>query len=256
MGAVSGVEALWLAGAGFGAGLTGSIAGLASLVSYPALLAAGLTPIAANVTNTVAVVATGAGAAAGSRPELRGQAGRVRRYGAVMVVGGAGGAALLMSTPTESFEYVVPFLVAAASVLLLVQPRLQLALATRRKGEAHPHGWSVPALFGVAVYGGYFGAGAGVMTLAVLAALLQDTLVRLNALRNILLWMANGVAAVGFAVFGPVDWAAAAPMAAGLLAGGWTGPAIARRLPTGVLRLVVALGGLVLAARLWMLAGT
>ncbi len=229
-----------------------STAGLASLISYPALLAVGLPPVTANVTNTVALVASGAGSALGSRPELRGQADEVRRLAGTAVAGGTTGAVLLLLTPADDFERVVPFLVGLASLLLLAQPWVR---RLRRERVGTGGRWTVPAAtYLISVYGGYFGAAAGVMLLAVLLVLTEETLVRANALKNVLLGMANGVAALGFAVLADVRWAAALPLALGFLAGGAIGPAVARRVPATPLRVVVAVAGLGLAVRLWMTA--
>ena len=233
--------------AGVLAGLTGTVAGLASLASYPALLAAGLPAVTANVTNTVALVLSSLGALAASRPELHGQRDRVRRLAGLAAAGGVTGAALLLTTPGAVFEAIVPVLVAAGSVILLAQP--QLLRATR--GGLAERGRMVPvAVFAVAVYGGYFGAGAGVLMLALFALSVPEALPRLNALKNLLLGIANGLAAVGFALVGPVRWSAAAPLAAGLLVGGSLGPALVRRLPREPLRIAIGIAGLGLAVKL------
>jgi hypothetical protein len=241
--------ALLLLAAGFAAGLCGTVAGLASLFSYPALLAAGLGPLAANVTNTVALTASSIGAAAGSRAELTGQGHTLRRFAPVVVLGGAAGAALLLLTPPGAFAAVVPALIAAASLVLLVQPWLRRA--AERHGTDRMATRAVPAgLFLVSVYGGYFGAAAGVLVLALLLVGLPLSLLQSNALKNVLLGLANAVAAVGFALVGPVDWAAVAPMAVGLLVGARLGPAVARRLPATGLRIAIGVAGLGLAVAL------
>ncbi|HVL86222.1 MAG TPA: sulfite exporter TauE/SafE family protein [Pseudonocardia sp.] len=237
-----------LVAAGVAAGLSGSIAGLASLFSYPALLAAGLPAVSANVTNTVALTLNGVGSAANSRRELTGQGPALRRFVLVAGLGGATGAALLLGTPSEAFERIVPFLVAVGSVALILQPRLRAAAV--RRGSGTGGGWAVPGLFAVMVYGGYFGAAAGVLVLALLVAALPVSLLEGNALKNVLLGVANGVAALGFAVFGPVVWTAVLPLAAGVLAGSWAGPAVARRLPADALRIAIGLAGLGLAGAL------
>ena len=230
--------------AGVAAGLIGSVAGLASLFSYPALLAVGLPATTANITNTVCMLFLGAGSVSGSRPELRGAGHQVRRWVLPALLGGATGAGLLLVTPEGGFERTVPFLVAAASVLLLVPPR---PAATRRPGTGVALG-----VFGIAVYGGYFGAAAGVLMLALLAALPGATLLRANALKNVLTWAANAIAAVGFAVLGDVAWAAVPALALGLLLGGRLGPAVARRLPARALRVAIALAGIGLAVHLFV----
>lgn len=138
---MSAVELALLALAGVGAGLAGSIAGLASLVSYPALLAVGLPPVTANVTNTVSLVASGVGSALGSRPELAGQAGRVGRLGLVAAAGGTLGGALLLLTPSEAFERIVPWLIAVAALVILAQPRPAFLRRLHHGGDA-PRCWS------------------------------------------------------------------------------------------------------------------
>lgn len=241
-----------LAAAGIAAGLAGSIAGLASLFSYPALLAAGLPPTAANVTNTVALAVSSLGSVHGSRPELVGQARTARRLGAVCAVGGAAGAALLLVTPPGVFQRIVPFLVGGAAVMMLLR---------RRRAEETPEARTVEVsdtrrrlttvgVAAVAVYGGYFGAAAGVLMLALLLAMTPDSLVRISALKNVLLGLANAIAALGFVLIGPVSWSCAVPMTIGLLLGSRAGPAVARRLPADLLRIGIALAGLALAVKL------
>jgi uncharacterized protein len=233
--------------AGVGAGLAGTVTGLASLVSYPALLAVGLPPLTANVTNTVALSCNALGAAAGSQPELRRQRAQVLRLGAVSVVGGAVGAGLLLLTPGGAFQRIVPWLIALASVLILARPVL-LRAGSAVLGHRHPA--VVVGMFGAAVYAGYFGAAAGVIMLALLSAVTPDSHARVNALKNVVLGLGNATAAIGFAVLGPVSWTAALPLAIGFFAGGLLGPRIVRRLPTTALRVVIALLGLALALRL------
>ncbi|WP_239101549.1 sulfite exporter TauE/SafE family protein [Microbispora amethystogenes] len=240
------VDVLGLAAVGLVAGVVSTVVSLASVVSYPALLAFGLPPLAANVTNTVALLFTGLGAAAGSRPELAGQRTVVGRLGLAAALGGAAGAGLLLVTPARMFEMAAPWLVGGASLLLLLRPP--------RAGQASLGGESGLALraavFCVAVYTGYFGAAGGIIMFAVLAAALDRTPARVNAVKNLVGALANAVAAVWFALFGPVDWAAVGPLAAGFLLGGWVGPAIARRLPGDSLRLAAAICGLAVAVKL------
>ena len=233
--------------AGFGAGLVGSVAGLASLLSYPALLAVGLPPLAANVSNTVALVFSGVGSVLGSRVELRGQAPRLRPLGAAAVAGGATGAALLLLTPASAFETVVPLLVLVASVLVLLAPSPS-ELAEIRVSGAGPR--LMLGIFAVGIYGGYFGAAAGVMMLALLLMATRESMVRLIAAKNALLGLSNGVAAVAFVLLGPVLWAAVLPLGLGFFLGGRLGPAIARRAPARLLRTLVGVTGLALAAYL------
>jgi uncharacterized membrane protein YfcA len=247
-------EAFALFVAGAAAGFISTVVGLASLISYPVLLAVGLPPLTANMTNTVALLFTGAGAAAGSRPELAGQGSRIRRLAPVSALGGAAGAALLLITPGQAFQRIAPVLIGAASLALLIPagPRSQQGGDRGQPGFSRPGrgGWLVAGVFGVTVYVGYFGAAAGIVMLAVLMATLAEPLARANAVRNVIGALANLVAAIGFAMFGKVDWAAVAPLAAGFLVGGWTGPVLVRRLPARLLRVVVALLGLAVAVKL------
>ena len=235
--------------AGVGAGLTGSIAGLASLFSYPALLAAGLPAVTANVTNTVALTFSSIGSVTGSRPELVGQGATVKRLAVLTVTGGALGAGLVLLTPAGAFERIVPFLVGGASLVLLFQPWFRPA-PEPLAGPARPSAAVLAGIFAVSVYGGYFGAAAGVLMLALILVSLPVSLLRGNALKNVLLGLANGVAAIGFALFGDVNWLAALPLAIGLLAGARVGPVVSRRIPTTVLRVGIAVAGLGLAAAL------
>lgn len=246
-------EALGLLGIGVVAGVVSTVVSLASIISYPALLAFGLPPLTANVTNTVALVFTGVGAAAGSRPELAGEGGRVLGLGPLAALGGATGALLLLVTPARTFELIAPWLIAMASLLLVRPPsrRLRAAtMATSSPRDARAATLGRVALFAVTIYVGYFGAAGGILVFAVLAAMLDQPAAKLNAMKNVMSGLANAVAALGFAIFGPVDWNAALPLAAGFLLGGWIGPKIARRMPGHSLRYLAAVCGLVVAVKL------
>ena len=236
-----------LFGVGALAGVVSTVVSLASIVSYPALLALGLPPLSANVTNTVSLVFTAVGATAGSRKELAGQRARVLRLGILTALGGATGAGLLLLTPSRTFEMVAPWLIAGASLVLLVQPRL--SRVAERSSREQSRLLKV-ALFAVSIYTGYFGAAGGILSLAVLAAVIDLPLIRVNAVKNVLGGLANGVAAAGFALFGPVRWSAVVPLAIGFLVGGWIGPALVRRLPGQALRLVIVVCGLAVAVKL------
>jgi uncharacterized membrane protein YfcA len=240
-------EVLVLLAAGTLGGIFSTVVSIASLVSYPVLLALGVPPLSANMTNTVSLVLTGAGSVASSRPELAGQGRRVLRLGAVTALGGAAGAAVLLVTPASTFTVVVPVLIAAASVVLLVQPRIRKLAPAPEVG--HPLAYGI-ALFAVAMYVGYFGAAAGVMLLVVLSTMIEESLVKVNAVKNALSGMANAMAAVCFALFGDVRWTFVAPLAAGFLIGGWIGPKIARKVPAGAFRIFVSLCGIGLAVKL------
>jgi uncharacterized membrane protein YfcA len=252
-------EFLWLALAGVGAGLTGSMAGLSSLVSYPALLLAGLPPLTANVTNTVALMSSSAGAALGSRRELRGQWPRLRALMLQCGIGGALGAALLLTTDESTFTAIVPWLVALGAALLMLRDRLRSWWQRRRLAmsagvEDVPEAvtsWRGSLLVVVVgVYGGYFGAGSGIILLAVLAVRTVEPLAVTNAVKNVATSTANVVAAIAYMFLSPVDWPSALALGAGGLLGSWLGPQVVRVLPERPLRYAVAAAGLGLSAYL------
>jgi uncharacterized membrane protein YfcA len=240
-------EALVLFAAGTLGGIFSTAVSIASLVTYPALLALGVPPLSANMTNTVSLVFAGTGSVVSSRPELTGQGLRVLRLGVVTAVGGAAGAAVLLLTPASTFTLVVPVLIGGASLVLLVQPRIKRLSPTVEGGNRLVQ---VVALFAVAMYVGYFGAAAGVMLLVVLSMMIDESLVRVNAVKNAVSGTANAMAAVCFAVFGDVRWTFVVPLAAGFLVGGWIGPKIVRKVPPGPFRVIVSLCGVGLAVKL------
>jgi uncharacterized protein len=208
---------LFLFAAGALAGLVGTAGGITSLVSYPALLLAGVAPLQANIANLVALVACWPGSAVASQPELRERGPWLRRWGLVAALGGAVGSVLLLVTPPGVFGRVVPFLVAAGSLALLLQP--WLAARSSWRPDA---GWGrllLPCgLLTLSVYNGYFGAGSGVLLLALLLLTTDSRLASANALKNMVVGAATITSAVLFAVLTRVDWAAVAPLAAGLFA--------------------------------------
>jgi uncharacterized protein len=242
-------EALVLLAAGTAGGILSTVVAIASLVTYPVLLALGVPPLSANMTNTVSLVLTGAGAVAGSRPELAGQGRRVLRLGVITALGGAAGAVVLLLTPASAFILVVPVLIGGASLVLLVQPRISM-LTPPAVLDARRRLVMGATLFAVAMYIGYFGAAAGVLLLVALSAMISEPLVRVNAIKNAVSGMANAMAAACFALFGDVRWKLVLPLAAGFLIGGLIGPRIARRVPAEALRVAVSLCGLGLAVRL------
>jgi uncharacterized membrane protein YfcA len=230
---------------GLGSGLAGSVAGIASIVAYPALLALGLSPVSANVTSTVANVFGGLGSSVGSRPELTGQRPRLRRLVTACVAGGAAGSALLLLTPGHIFARVVPWLIGTASLGALFRPASSPAAPGRRDPAS-----LAAAAFAVAVYAGYFGAAAGVIMTVAVVHLAGETIPRATGTKNVTMMAANVVAAVAFAAFGPVHWVSVAPLAAGFLAGGRLGPLAVRRAPDRLLRCLIAAGGVALAVHL------
>jgi len=242
---------LLLAGAGLLAGALNTAAGGGSLLTFPALLATGLGGLSANVTNTVGLVPGYVGGVLGYRRELAGQGPRVRALAVDALVGGTTGVALLLLTPASAFDSVVPALIAGACLLLLAQPRIGAAVRRRRPQQLTRVSLALHAavLLG-SVYGAYFGAGLGVVLLAVLGIALGDDLQRVNALKGTVTLTVNVTAAAGFAVFAPVDVPAALVIAVSSVGGGFAGAAIARRIPPTVLRVGVSAAGLAVAAHL------
>ncbi|MGI3784156.1 MAG: sulfite exporter TauE/SafE family protein [Janthinobacterium lividum] len=231
--------------AGVGSGLTGYGAGLASVVSYPALLAVGLSPLVANATNTAALTGIALGGVSSARHDLSGMRHRIIRFGVAGLVGGAAGAGLLVVLPESIFAAVVPWLVAAGSMVLLLRPWLQRL----HRGRWSEHDPLVVVTIGlVAVYGGYFGAAAGTLVVAALGLVLTEPLFRITALRAVVLGLANLVATLIFVTRDLVAWTAMLPLAVGMVVGGAIAPRILRRLPDLLIRIIVAVAGLGLAA--------
>ena len=241
--------------AGFVAGGINALAGGGSLVLFPVLLSTGMSPLVANVTNTVAAWPGTAGGVLGYVPVLRG---RVRRLVPLAIAGGLGsalGCLLLLTLPGSALDVVVPVLVLAASVLLALQPRLTAWVDGRGGGGAAPQdarGRSGPrslvALGAAGVYGGYFGGAMGVVLLAALSLTTRDDLRRLNADKSALSLVDCSVGVLAFALFGPVEWAAVLVAAPTGLAGGYLGARLARRVDERVLRTVVVAVGVAVAA--------
>lgn len=250
MSPVSWSQTVLLVAAGILGGLTGSIAGLASVATYPALLVVGLPPVTANVTNTVALVFNGVGSVWGSRPELVGQGRRLARIAPFAVLGGVAGAALLLSTPAEGFERAVPLLLGVAAVAILLPVRARADAERGRRRELFGLLAETAAIAAICVYGGYFGAAAGVLLLALLLRSGTTTLADANATKNVLLGASNSSAAVVFAIVAPVQWAAVAALGIGCLLGSRLGPVVVRHAPAGPMRAAIGLAGLALAIKL------
>lgn len=231
------------------------MAGGGSLISFPALVAVGVPTLAANVTNQIAVLPGYVGGTVAYREELRGQRERVVALAGTSVAGALVGALLLVASSKRLFEVLAPLLVLVAVALLTAQPRLT-AMEAKRAAHAHardhPTGRLHVANFAASIYGGYFGAGLGIMLLAILAIGLEDSLQRLNALKGLLSLLVAVVAAVFFALFGPVHWDAAAVMAVASFGGGQVGVGLARQISDRALRLgVIVIGA---AVALWLFA--
>jgi uncharacterized membrane protein YfcA len=231
---------LLLVVAGVAAGAVNAIAGGGSLITFPSLIAVGLPPVAANVTNSVAVCPGYVSSVVGSRADLAGQARRLRRIVPSCLAGSVVGCALLLLTPARAFELVVPFLVLAAAATLAFQDRLRGLVGHPRALSPRRQAVTLQAVVFVgAIYGGYFGAALGVMYVAALALILDEPLNRINALKNVLSTAVGLVTIVIFAIFGPVHWGAALTLAPATIVGGYVGARLARRLPAGVLKVLI-----------------
>jgi uncharacterized protein len=230
--------------AGLLAGAVNAVAGGGSLLVFPALLAVGFSPLAANVTNSVAQWPGYLGIVIGQRMDLRGQRRRIILTSAVGIVGSALGCALLLVLPAAVFDAIVPALVLLASVLLALQPYLKRWIGVPERGAPDRLAVLLSAVFVAAVYGGYFGGALGVILIATLSLCAGDELKRLNATKGVLSLVIASVTVVIFALRAPVNWAAVGLLAPSTLVGGYLGARLARRLPENVLRAAVVLLGL------------
>jgi len=245
---VTALQALLLAGAGLVAGTASAMAGGASILTFPVLLAMGVPPLPANVTNSVGLTPIVIGTGLGALPELRPQGARLVALLPPMLAGAVGGAVLLLTTPSDVFEAIVPALIAISCLLMLAQPWLvrhtMRGVGGRRRIVAQA------CTFVVGIYTGYFGAAAGVLFLALVGLVSAATLHQLNASKNVIVGAANVLTTVIFAVAAPVRWPMAAAIAAGSLLGGALGTRLVRRVPAPHLRVGIAVVGLAVAVRL------
>ena len=244
---MTGMELMVVGLAGAAAGAVNALAGGGTLISFPALLALGVPPVAANVTNTVALTPGYLGATLAQVGDLRGQRRRLWLLVPASVVGGMGGGLLLLGTTEGTFQALVPYLILGASGLLAVQEPVRRWIGRRRAHEAADAArWAVLPTGGAAVYGGYFGAGLSVIVLAVLGLVFDDSLTRLNALKQAIALAVNTAAALLFVFSGRTLWLVALVMAVGALAGGAAGGRVAGRIrPTTLRATVVVVGTLV-----------
>lgn len=244
------LSGLLLGLAGFGGGAINAAAGGGTLIAFPALLAAGVPAVTANITSSVGLLSGPIGASWAYRAELRGQRQRAIAGGLMAILGASVGAILLLLTPGEGFRTFVPYLILAAVALLLAGPRVQAMLRARGR-ESHPDAPLSPATLAViavtTIYGGYFGAGLSVMLLAILGIALHDDLQRVNALKGVLGGLSAAASVVVFIIGGHVDWGYALVVAIGAYLGGTFGVKVARKLPPHVLRGAVALAGTTVA---------
>jgi uncharacterized membrane protein YfcA len=244
-------EVIAVVAAGVGAGTINAVVGSGTLITFPVLLWVGYDPVTANVSNTVGLSPGSVSGAIGYRRELEGQRGRVLRLGTASVLGGIVGAIALLVLPESAFEAIVPIFIAIALVLIVLQPWLQRQLAAHRAAGGHREGpWTYAAVFLTGVYGGYFGAAQGILLLAGLSLSLPDDLQRINALKNVLAALVNGVAGVVFVIVADVAWAPALLIAAGSIVGGQLGARYGRRLSPAALRGLIVVIGTVAIVRL------
>lgn len=246
---MTGLEMAAVLLAGVAAGTINTVVGSGTLITFPTLLALGVPPVTANVSNTVGLVPGSLSGAVGYRRELAGQRSRLLRLGSASVLGGIAGAVLLLVLPSSAFDAIVPVLIGIGVLLVVTGPAIQRRVAARHeaRGGIPDHGaaWVWPAVAGAGVYGGYFGAAQGVLLMAILGIGVDDDLQRHNATKNVLALLVNFVAAVVFIAVADVDWPIAGLIAVGSVIGGQIGAGVGRRLPAALLRAVIVVVGVV-----------
>jgi uncharacterized membrane protein YfcA len=251
--AVSAFEIVAIMLAGVSAGAINAVVGSGTLITFPALIYFGFPPVTATMSNAIGLVPGSFSGTWGYRRELAGQWRRVMQLVPASLLGALTGSWLLLHLPAETFETVVPVLLALALVLVVAQPRIQEALSRRRERHGKMEASrgqvaaTVPVTYLLGCYGGYFAAAQGILLVGVLGSLLPESLQRLNALKNLLALVVNAVAASAYVLvaYDRISWEAAGLIAAGSLVGGSIGASVGRRLPAPVLRGVIVLLGLV-----------
>jgi uncharacterized protein len=282
-------EAIAIFAAGTAAGTINAVVGSGSLITFPTLLAFGIPPIVANVSNNVGLVPGNFSGAWGYRRELAGQRGRLLFLGIFSALGAVAGAVALLALPSSAFKLIVPVLILAACVLVLVQPRLSARITAsrqraaaqsaaaqaaaaqadvaqadgaagasasqaddeaRRAREARGGPVLAGGVFGAAIYGGYFGAAQGVLVIGLLGTFIDESMQRLNGAKNVLVGIVNATAAIVYVIFAPVSWVVVLLIAIGSTAGGLLGARIGRRLPPVALRILIVTIGVIAAVRL------
>ena len=242
---VGAAEIAAIAAAGMAAGAINTLVGSGTLITFPVLLAFGYSPVTANVSNNVGLVPGSVAGAIGYRRELEGQRTRALRFAAASALGGITGAVLLLVLPDDAFDAIVPVFIAIALVSVVVQPRLDRLVEERRPPpDAHGTGLARVLVYFAGVYGGYFGAAQGILLLAILGLALPDDLQRVNALKNVLAGVVNGVAAVIFILVADVAWGPAALIAAGSVVGAQLAARYGRRMSPQALRAVIVAVGI------------
>lgn len=237
--------------AGFGAGTINAVIGSGTLITFPVLLALGYPPVVANVSNNIGLVPGAVSSAWGYRSELRGTRGRLLRFAPATASGAVVGSVLLLVLPAEAFKAIVPVLIAISLVLVVLQPRIRDAVLAGRT-EHRPDGGRVVigGVFATGIYGGYFGAGQGILLFSILASSLHGQLTEINAVRAVLAGIANLVAAIVFLFIADIAWLPALLIAIGSTAGGLLGAGVGRRLPDTWLRAVIVVVGLAAIAQI------
>lgn len=244
-------ELLLVALAGSGAGLINAVVGTGTLITFPTLLALGVPPVLANVSNSIGLAPGSLSAALASKPDLVGQRARIIRYGIASLIGSIIGAFLLLWLPPSAFKAIVPVLIGLGCVLVIIGPWLTRQIAARRERlgvtdvSAVGPPWLFAAIVFTGMYGGYFGAAQGVLVMAIMGVAVAETLPRINGLKNVLVMTANAVAGVVFVIISEVDWSIVLALAVGSVLGAQIGARIGRRLPPVVYRVVIVAVGVV-----------
>jgi len=244
-------ELLLIALAGGGAGLINAVVGSGTLITFPTLLALGVPPVVANVSNSIGLAPGNLSAALASRPDLVGQRSRVIRYGIASLIGSVIGALLLLRLPSSAFDAIVPVLIGLGCLLVIIGPWLNRRVAARRErlgtgtGPVDGPPWLFAVIILTGMYGGYFGAAQGVLVMAVMGVAMAESMARLNGLKNVLVMIANAVAGVVFVLVSQVDWSIVLAIAVGSVLGAQVGARIGRRLPPLVYRTVIVVVGVV-----------
>jgi uncharacterized protein len=248
---VTWLDLLALIGAGAAAGLINTVVGSGTLITFPTLLALGVPPVTANVSNTVGLVPGSLSGAWATRQGLSCQRQRVLWLGTASLLGGITGALLLLWLPSAAFDAIVPVLIGIGCLLVVLQPSISSRLAVRRMRLGPDAGsaygpillWLSTALVGV--YGGYFGAAQGVLLIAILGIGLSESLARVNAIKNVLAMITNAIAGVVFVFVSEVNWPAAIAIAIGSVLGAQVGGRVGRKLPATIYRVIIVIVGIV-----------
>ncbi|MCZ4499849.1 MAG: sulfite exporter TauE/SafE family protein [Marmoricola sp.] len=231
---------------GIAAGTINTVVGSGTLITFPTLLAFGVPPVVANVSNTLGLVPGSVSGAIGYRAHLVGQRRRILRLGGATLVGSAVGATLLLVLPSSAFRAIVPALIVVGLVLVVVGPRIAARAAARAGDGATPDArWVPPSVLAAGVYGGYFGAAQGVIVLGIFGAGIDEPLQRQNAVKNVVVASSNSLAAVIFIFSGHMDWLIVALLSVGAAIGGQLGARVGQRLPAPVLRAFILVVGTV-----------